>query len=66
MTTYLGRRIHKVELEEVLDPEGLEKEHRIRKVRTLNLGDHVDEHLVAERHLGVEAVGSPERRRLAW
>lgn len=57
--TDLRGRIHKVELEQVLDAERLEEEHRVGEIRALNLGDRVFKKLVAVRHLGKESIRGP-------
>lgn len=57
---YLRRRVHEVELERVLDSEGLEEKDSVCEVRSLNLGDVVGEHLVDVGHLSEESVAESE------
>lgn len=49
-------RIHKVEVEEIVDAHRLEHEDRVGKVLALDVGDGVGQHLVAVGRLGVQAV----------
>ena len=53
----LWRRIHEVELQQVLHPQGLEQEDHIGEVGPLDLGDGGGEQLLAVLALRVEAVG---------
>ncbi len=55
-----GGRVHEVEVQEVVDPHGLEGEHRHAQIRTLDLRDAGRQHLVLVGGLGVQAVA------LAW
>ncbi|MCO5547112.1 hypothetical protein L7F22_000554 [Adiantum nelumboides] len=58
----LGRRVHKVKLEQVLYAEALEQEHRVGQVCALDLGNAVLKQLLLEGRLGVEAVGAAGAR----
>ena len=50
------RRVHEVEREQVVDAHRLQREHRARQVRPLDLGHVRRQHLVAVRPLRVQAV----------
>mmetsp|Transcript_38971 Transcript_38971/g.96648 ORF Transcript_38971/g.96648 Transcript_38971/m.96648 type:complete len:337 (+) Transcript_38971:295-1305(+) len=49
-----GRRVHEVEMQQVVDAEALEQQHHVAQVGALDLGDHVVLQLVEEGPLGVE------------
>mmetsp|Transcript_31993 Transcript_31993/g.75370 ORF Transcript_31993/g.75370 Transcript_31993/m.75370 type:complete len:202 (+) Transcript_31993:814-1419(+) len=51
----LGRGVHEVEVQQVLDAEGLEEEDDVAEVGALDLRDRVVQHLKLVGRLGVEA-----------
>lgn len=52
----LGRRIHEVEFQEVLDPKGLEQQNSIRQIRSLNFGNIARIQLVDVCRFGIQTV----------
>lgn len=50
---YLRRGIHKIELEQVLDPKGFQEQYRIRKIGSLDFGNVIWEHFISICHLSV-------------
>lgn len=56
---YLRRRIHEVELQQILHPERLQQQDSIGQVGSLDLWNRTCEHVVSIRHLGVQPVTKP-------
>ena len=57
---YLWWGVHEVELEEVLYSKGLEQEHNVSQVGTLDLWDRGLQHLTPVATLCVQTVTLPE------
>ncbi|GIX62582.1 uncharacterized protein BcabD6B2_20170 [Babesia caballi] len=51
---FRGRRVHEVEVDQVVDPKRLETQHHVRKVGPLDLGVVDVVHLLLVRELGVQ------------
>mmetsp|Transcript_4303 Transcript_4303/g.14282 ORF Transcript_4303/g.14282 Transcript_4303/m.14282 type:complete len:305 (+) Transcript_4303:709-1623(+) len=58
----LGRRIEELEVEEVVDAEGLQKQDDVPEVRTLDLRDLARQKFFPELPLRVEAIAEPRAR----
>ena len=58
----LWGRVHEVELQEVLDSEGLEQQHHVGEVGALDLRHRGDQHLVLVCRLCVQPVALPAGR----
>lgn len=59
-SSYLWWGVHEVELEEVLYSKGLEQEHNVSQVGTLDLWDRGLQHLTPVAPLCVQTVTLPE------
>mmetsp|Transcript_4277 Transcript_4277/g.7890 ORF Transcript_4277/g.7890 Transcript_4277/m.7890 type:complete len:484 (+) Transcript_4277:523-1974(+) len=55
----LGRRVHEVELEQILHPQTLQKQHYVAQICSLDLWDLIVEKLANELSLSEEAVAVP-------
>jgi hypothetical protein len=53
--SHLGWRIHEMELEQVLNPQGLEEKNNIGKIRPLDLRDCCHEEIILVLTLRVES-----------